>query len=117
MVLIHLIWKTDGKFFPEVTSLVLFQKKEATWLLWPCALGSALPASADWTRVGAAVQATVGETLGDERHLSALQPAAPEWQAPPHILPCPVVWEPHGWGATIELESEEEKTDKSYKTL
>lgn len=32
MVLINLIWKTDGKFFPEVNSLGYFQK-EAMWLL------------------------------------------------------------------------------------
>lgn len=31
MVLIKLIWKTDGKFFPEVNPSVIFQK-EATWL-------------------------------------------------------------------------------------
>ena len=63
MVLINLIWKTDGKFFPEVNSLVLFQK-EATWLLWLCALRSALQASTGLTRVGVAVQAVVG---GDPR--------------------------------------------------
>lgn len=64
MVLINLIWKTDGKFFPEVNSLVLFQK-EATWLLWLWALGSTLQASTDLTRVGVAAQAVVRETLGN----------------------------------------------------
>ena len=85
MVLINLIWKTDEKFFPEVNSLVLFQK-EATWLLWLCVLGSALPASTDLTHVGVAAWAVVEETLGDwewsvlqstahERHLYMPFPA------------------------------------------
>lgn len=64
MVLINLIWKTDGKFFPEVNSFVLFQK-EATWVPGLCVPGSALLASTDLTRAGAAVQAVMGETPSD----------------------------------------------------
>lgn len=55
MVLIKLIWNTDGDFCPEVHALGIFQK-EATWLF---------PSSADRAWMGVRVQEIVQKTLED----------------------------------------------------